>query len=180
MFNSCKFNTVKYNSTCLLQPIIPEVEIGGGIHVRQRKYKVSQKQFFDIVGIKLLFKYQLFNIFGFILLAKKYGYSINAQYLFQLEKEFSLEGQNKYPLELEKELVGFIKFLKEEKVDITSFKLFLAQQDYELNGVKLSEEIFLKAIEGQKAIYSEQFNAIYGKKDIRNILEALDLLDLDE
>jgi len=180
MYGSCTFNNVKYNSTCVRQVTPPEPAISGGVRLRQRRRKVLIRQFFDLVGLKLIFNTQLFNLLGYILLAKKYNFSINAQILYQLKQNLELSGQELYPFTFEQELIGFKKFLKSEQIDIKSLKLFLSQKNYELHGVKLNDLIQYQALKGNKSFYNEETQKILGEKDITALLEALDLLDFDE
>ena len=70
MFNSCNYNTLVYNSTCVKQVVPPTPESGGRARIKVRR-KVLYKQFFDIVGQKLMFNIQYFNLIAFILFAEK-------------------------------------------------------------------------------------------------------------
>jgi len=180
MYNSCVFNTVKYNSTCIRQVTPPEPEVSGGARLRRRKQKVLIRQFFDIVGLKLISNKQLFYLLGFICIAEKYGYPINAQVLHQIQTDLIVSGKEIHSITLQKELIGFKQFLKSEQIDIHSLKLFLSNQNYKLNGMKLIDAISYQVLHGNKSFYDEQDKLIYGEKDITAILEALDLLDFEE
>ncbi len=55
MFNTCGFNIVKYNSTCVVETITPSPVVTGGITIRKRVRKLLRYQDFRIVGKKLIF-----------------------------------------------------------------------------------------------------------------------------
>ena len=59
MYGSCTFNSIKFNSLCVKEFVPPTPEPrGGGARLRQRKHKIFNKQFFDIIGTKLIFNKQ--------------------------------------------------------------------------------------------------------------------------
>jgi len=149
MFNSCTFNTSKFNSSCLREIIIPEVEGGG------------------------------FNLIGFVLLANELNISLTAKTLSQIQQNFVLNGTKLISFNIQADLRGFKKYLTEQEIDVASFKLVLAQQLQELKGTRLLKGTENVSIQGQKQILNRQENIIKGTKDIRNILAVLDLLDLD-
>ncbi len=182
MFNSCTFNSVKYNSLCVREAISPPIEAPtGGIRLRERvKKKVFRTEFFNLVGTKLIFSLEEFNIIGFILVTKQLGIKISGQTLKQVKEDLILKGTVSYPFRTQQEIIGFTKFKKADYFGIKGFGLMPSMQLQVLNGTKLINALSSQEIKGNKGIPAKQRNLIKGKKDISEILEALDLLDLKE
>ncbi len=184
MFNSCNFNNIKFNSTCVREAVIPPIEpTGGGIRLRERKKKIFRREFFNIIGTKLIFNEHIFDIIGFILLAKHLGINLRGKTLQEIQTDLDLKGQLLYPFKSRQEILGFTKFKEEDYLSITGRSvtdLIPIKYLQLIQGTKLIPVMKFKTIKGSKSILSKQMNLIKGKKDISEILEALDLLNLEE
>ncbi len=182
MFNSCTFNSVKFNSICDRQAVTPPIkQPTGGIRSRERiKKKVFRTQFFDLIGTKLIFSVEEFNIIGFVLVARQLGIKLHADTLHKVKTDLSLKGSVSYPFRTRQEILGFTKF---KKTDYLSFKADCLVSSMQLQLLKGTKSINVKkfiTIKGDKSLPAKQYNLIHGKKDISEILEVLDLVTIEE
>ena len=181
MFNSCNFNNIKFNSTCVREAVIPPIEpTGGGARVQERRKKVFKREFFNIIGTKLIFSEHKFNIVGFILLARQLDINLRGRTLQEIQTNLNLKGQLLYPFKTRQEILGCIKFYKQNYLSLTGRSVTdLIPLTYlqEIHGTKLIHTMKFKTLKGSKSILSKQMNLIKGKKDISEILKILDLLE---
>ncbi len=182
MFNSCLFNSVKFNSVCEPQLIIPPIkEQTGGIRVRERIQKrVFRTEFFDLIGTKLILSVEEFNIIGFILIARKLGITLHADTLRKVKTDLKIKGNVSYPFRTRQEILGFKKFKKRDYLSFEADCLVSSMQLQLLKGTKSIHTKKYTTIQGDKSLPAKQYNLIHGKKDISEILEALDLVTIEE
>ena len=198
MFNSCTFNSVKYNSVCIRQVVTPiKLPTGGtaDIKVRERKLRRLHIQFINIVGTKLFLRKELIDIIGTILILNKEFIIIISSILLSEKLKISLKGQTlnrvvqdllflegkvQYPIKIEQKIVGAKKFPNCIYRIIKGKRLIPSKQLELIYGKKLVISIEHKALKGSKKIPCRQHNLIRGKKDISEILKVLDILDLEE
>lgn len=196
MFNSCTFNSLKYNSRCIKEkaPISVGGEIGT-IIVKQRKLRVLKTEFIDIIatklffdqtsidiiGIKLISNKEFSNIVSSILLSEKLKISLKGETLNRVAQDLLfLEGKVQYPIKIEQKIVGSKKFLNSIYRMVKGKRLISSKQLEVIYGKKLVISIEHKALKGLKKVPCRQHNLIRGKKDISEILKVLDILDLEE
>ena len=184
MFNSVNFGNTKFNSRLIRQAVIPPIEPSDGdIRLRERKKKLFKREFFDIIGTKLIFDKQIFDIIGIARLPRQLGINLRGQTLEKVQQDLLLKGQISYPFKTRQEILGLVKFAKENHLGITGRSvtdLIRIKQLHLIYGQKLFSSIQSKAIKGSKSIQTKQINLIRGKKDISEILEILELLDIEE
>lgn len=192
MFNSCPFNAVKYNSVCVKEAITPPIVPSGG-RFRERKKRLFVTEFFDIVGLKLvyekqlidiigeklIFDTQLIDIIGFILLLQKLVFDLKGEKLTKVLEDLLIEGKVKHPFEIEKEILGFVEEKKKELFNIEGLILLPISHEQKVMGLKLVNQLTHTEIKGLKSILEKQSYLMKGRKDITEILEVLDLLDMD-
>ena len=195
MFNSCPFNAVKYNSVCVKEVVIPPIIPSGG-KFRERKKRLFVTQFFPIIGIKLLFNEELIDIIGkklifnkqfndiigVVLLLQKSIFDLRGEKLTKSIEDLLIEGKAIQPFKIEKEIVGFVQLgdKKKELFAVTGAILLPISHRQGLRGLKLVNQLTYKEIKGLKSVLEKQSYLIKGRKDISEILEVLDLLDMDE
>ncbi len=197
MFNSCTFNTVKYNSVCIRQPVAPvQPPIGDAdARVDQRKRRVFHREFFNIVGTKLFLNKEQIKIIGIKLVSNKEFIKIISTILLAeqlkidlkstiLTKEIQdllfLQGKVQYPIKIETSILGSKKFLTCMYHIVKGKRLILSKQLELIYGKKSVFSIQNNALRGSKKVPCRQNNLIRGQKDITEILEALDILEKEE
>ena len=195
MFNSCTFNSLKYNSVCVLQ-VVPAPPITGGEgRVEERKRRLFRREFFDIIGTKLFFNQEFFDIIGTKLINDKQFSDIISSVLLPVEVKIDLKGEIhtkevqdllvlkgkvQYPIKIETKLVGAKKFPTCMYQIVKGKRLILSKQLQLIYGKKSILSIENKALKGYKKVPCKQINLICGQKDILDILKALDILEEEE
>ncbi len=194
MFNSCPFNSVKYNSICIPQ-VVPAPPTGGEGRVEERKRRLFRREFFDLVGTKLFFNQEFFDIIGTKLISNKQFSDIISSVLLPVKAKIDLKseiltketqdllvlkGKVQYPIKIETKLVGAKKFSTCMYQIVKGKRLILSKQLQLIYGKKSILSIENKALKGHKKVPCKQNNLICGQKDISDILKALDILEEEE
>ncbi len=197
MFNSCTFNTVKYNSVCITQPVTPvQPPIGDAdVRVDQRKRRVFNREFSNLVGTKLFLNKEQIKIIGTKLIPNKEFIEIISNILLPEQSKIDLEstiltketqeilflqGKVLHPIKIETSMVGSKKFLTCMYQIVKGKRLILSKQLELIYGKKLILSIQNQALKGSKKVPCRQNDLIRGKKDITEILNALDILKEEE
>lgn len=193
MFNSCTFNSVKYNSACVRQ-VVPEAPSGGGEEGRFKdpgkrlfrrefipivgKKLISDQQLLDIIGKKLIFDIQPINIIGLALLAKQLAIDLKGKRLTKRAEDVFVRGTVKYPIKVEEKICGSKKIAQKHcYIFVRGKRLIASKQLQLLHGQKLISTIQHNHIKGSRKIHCRQNNLIRGQKDITEILKVLDILE---
>lgn len=175
MFNSCTFNSVKYNSKCVLPEIIEPIT-----GHRRRFRRLFKKEFFEIVGTKLIFHEQIFDIIGFLLLNTQSNFELKGQSLEKIFQDLLLKGKTQHYFKTQQEISGIVKFYEENYLGIKYRPvrdIIFINELHSLYGKKLWLSNQFNTLKCLKQIPFEQGNLIKGRKDITEILEILDLVD---
>ncbi len=193
MFNSCLFNSVKFNSVCITQPVTPiQPPTGGEARIDQRKRRLFKREFFNLIGTKLFFHQEFFDIIGTKLINDQQFNEIISSILLPhqlkidlaseiLTKEVQdllfLQGKVQYPIKIERKIFGAKKFPSCMYHIVKGKRLILSKQLELIYGKKLVLSIEYKALKYLKKVPCKQINLIRGQKDITEILEILDMLE---
>ncbi len=197
MFNSCLFNTVKYNSVCIPQAVVPPIApvTGGEARIKERKRRLLRREFINIVGTKLFFNREFIDIIGMklindeqfsdiissVLLPVKTKINLTAKVLSRNKQDLLvLKGKIQYPIKIETKLVGAKKFSTCMYRIVKGKRLILSKQLQLIYGKKLIFFTENKVLKGFKKVPCKQIHMICGQKDISEILDVLDMSNKEE
>ena len=193
MFNSCKFNTVKYNSVCVVDIDIPVVP--GKVQITKRRRRLQHvTQYFQFVGTKLIQdnekldfigtslcnNLETLDFIGTVLLKNIQINTIIARLLSKKVLTLDLNGALCFPFNATQEVKGRVKFLIKDNVEINASTLFLTKHQHGFQGIKSLHFRNTQKVNGITKFPHRQKQLIKGKKDLTNIFEALDLFDIGD
>ncbi len=192
MLNSCTFNSVKFNSLCVRQPVVAPPSGGEG-RLQPRKGRIFRREFVNIIGTKLflnieqieiiatklILKKQFITIVSSILLAKQSNIDLISEIFTKDVQDLAiLRGTVSYPIKVEKPMFGFKVCPTIAHITVEGKFLQLSTQLELIEGKKLfSIYVQHNELKGLKKILCKQNNMIRGQKDITEILKILDMLE---
>ncbi len=193
MFNSCKFNGVKYNSVCVAEAVTPVVP--GQVQIYKRRRRLQRiVQHFEFVGTKLINEVNqlefigtgLYNnletldFTGSVLFTNIETSTFIAQLLTKKVSTIELNGALCFPFNATHQVNGRVKILTKDQIEITASTLFLGKQQYIIKGIKSLHFRNIQKVNGKVQFPYRQKQLIRGKKDLTNIFESLDLFDIGD
>ena len=193
MFNSFGFNSGKFDSVLVIEQVSP-TSTNVNVFRRPKHRRRLKSEDFKLVGKKLLKFNQILNIVGILLLLNDFEVPLNALKLYETKRYLSLLGKKVFSFEDIIDIKAFVKYLTEAEIEVVAFKKFATSEEQEIKAKKLIFDSCQEEIKGIKQLFSsqqeeikgkisikkEEDTLIVGKKDIMNVLEALDLLDGEE